>query len=141
MVHGSPAAWRVNPAADSATRSNHCSTSSAESAAGGLLSEIESEVGQLRKQRRNLSGQAHEQRQIIVAHVQAASRLNAHDFIKQLLSQSSSAHAQRFMRYHGYFSQQRLAAIEQYKVSMAKLAETSKALDKQQEAQKCKVGR
>ena len=40
------------------------------------------------------------------------------------------------MRYHGYFSQQRLATIEQYKVSMARLTETRKALDEQLEAQR-----
>lgn len=100
------------------------------------LSETESEVAQLQKQRRSLAEQTQEQRHIIVAHVQAASRLNADDFIKQLLSQRSSADAQRFMRYHGYFSQQRLAAIEQYKVSMARLTETRKALDEQLEAQR-----
>ena len=40
------------------------------------------------------------------------------------------------MRYHGYFSQQRLATIEQYKVTMARLTETRKALDEQLEAQR-----
>ena len=92
-------------------------------------------VTKLRQQHRTLTEQAHVQRTIIVAHLQAASRLKPNDFVKQLLSKNSSADTQRYMRYHGYFSQQRLETIEQYKTSQTKLTETEKALDQQLETQ------
>jgi septal ring factor EnvC (AmiA/AmiB activator) len=95
------------------------------------LSQTQIAVTQLRKQRHTLTEQTQAQRSIIVAHVQAASRLKSDDFVKQLLSKRSSADTQRYMRYHGYFSQQRLESIEQYKASIAKLTETQAALNEQ----------
>ena len=90
-------------------------------------------VTMLRQQHRTFTEQTEVQRSIIVAHVQAASRLKPNDFVKQLLSKNSSADTQRYIRYHGYFSQQRLETIEQYKTSLAKLSETETVLDEQLE--------
>ena len=92
-------------------------------------------VTKLRQQHRTFTEQTQVQLSIIVAHVQAASRLKPNDFVKQLLSKNSSADTQRYIRYHGYFSQQRLETIEQYKSSLAKLTETEKVLDQQLETQ------
>ena len=95
------------------------------------LGGAQKKIAVLQKKQNDLEQQTDAQRQVIIAHLQAASRLSGDDFIKQLLSQRSGADAQRYMRYHGYFSQQRLATLEKFKANVGKLQQTREALDQQ----------
>ncbi|MAD93542.1 MAG: hypothetical protein CMP85_06945, partial [Gammaproteobacteria bacterium] len=79
------------------------------------LKTIRSSVMELEQERNRLHREIGEQRAAIVAHLQAASRLSSDDFVKQLLSQNSTADADRLMRYHGYFSEQRMAEMQRFR--------------------------
>jgi len=88
-------------------------------------------VAQLKQEQNRLRGDITTQRAAIIAHLQAASRLSGDDFVKQLLSQNSNADADRLTRYHGYFSQQRIADMERFQEKLSQLADTEQRLDLQ----------
>jgi septal ring factor EnvC (AmiA/AmiB activator) len=101
----------------------------AESQASAVeLAAVRTEVDTLRQEEQQLQSRSNEQRTAIVAHLQAAYRLSGDDFVKQLLNQRSSAEAERLMRYHGYFSAQRLQSMQRYKANLAQLTIISAAL-------------
>ena len=88
-------------------------------------------VAQLKQEQNRLRGDITTQRAAIIAHLQAASRLSGDDFVKQLLGQNSNADADRLTRYHGYFSQQRIADMERFQEKLSQLADTEQRLDLQ----------
>ncbi len=92
------------------------------------LRSVRKDISALQEQQATLERETAAQRKIIIAHLQAASRVSGDNLVKQLLSQRSSADAQRFMRYHGYFSQQRLEALEEFKANLKKLQRTQTQL-------------
>ena len=95
------------------------------------ISTIRNSVAELEQEQNRLREDITAQRAAIVAHLQAASRLSSDDFVKQLLSQSSNADADRLMRYHGYFSEQRIAEMGHFKANLAELTDTEQRLDLQ----------
>ena len=101
----------------------------AESQASAVeLAAVRTEVDTLRQEEQQLQSRSNEQRTAIVAHLQAAYRLSGDDFVKQLLDQRSSAEAERLMRYHRYFSAQRLQSMQRYNANLAQLTIISGAL-------------
>lgn len=92
------------------------------------LAAVRTEVDTLRQEEQQLQNRSNEQRAAIIAHLQAAFRLSGDDFFKQLLNQRSSAEAERLMRYHGYFSEQRLQSMQRFKANLAQLTTISAAL-------------
>ena len=99
------------------------------------LKTIRSSVMELEQERNRLHREIGEQRAAIVAHLQAASRLSSDDFVKQLLSQNSTADADRLMRYHGYFSEQRMAEMQRFREKLTQLTDTEQRLDLQMQRQ------
>jgi len=99
------------------------------------LTSIRNSVAELEQEQNRLREDITAQRAAIVAHLQAASRLSSDDFVKQLLSQSSNADADRLMRYHGYFSEQRIAEMGHFKANLAELTDTEQRLDLQLQKQ------
>lgn len=104
-------------------------------AAEKALAQVRRNITLLERQQAGLQQETQAQRNAIVAHLQAASRLGGDDFIKQLLNQDSSADAERLMRYHGYFSDQRIKAMNQFKANLAQLTDTQHKLDAQLQEQ------
>ena len=99
------------------------------------LDAIRNSVIALEQEKNRLRQEIKEQRAAIVAHLQAASRLSAQDFVKQLLSQNSNADADRLMRYHGYVSAQRIAEMKHFRTKLSQLTDTERRLDLQLQKQ------
>ena len=99
------------------------------------LGAIRNSVIALEQEKNRLRQEIKEQRAAIVAHLQAASRLSAQDFVKQLLSQNSNADADRLMRYHGYVSAQRIAEMKHFRTKLSQLTDTERRLDLQLQKQ------
>ena len=95
------------------------------------LTAIRNSVAELEQEQNRLREDITAQRAAIVAHLQAAFRLSGDDFVKQILSQNSNADADRLMRYHGYFSEQRVAEMARFKANLAELTDTEQRLDLQ----------
>ena len=99
------------------------------------LTVIRNSVEELKQEQKSLRQEISVQRTAIVAHLQAASRLSGDDFMKQLFSQNSNADADRLMRYHGYFSEQRVAEMERFRAKLGQLTDTEQRLDLQLQRQ------
>lgn len=93
------------------------------------LAATQASVQQLQRQQQQLQARVDDQRAAIIAHLKASSRLGGDDFIKQLLNQQASADVDRLIRYHQYFSEQRLASMHRYKQGLVELEETQSKLD------------
>ena len=78
-----------------------------------------------------LKTQQREQSKAVSIHLRAAYRLGGDDFIKQLLNKKSPADLDRLIRYHGYFSAERLNLIEDYQDTLQQLADSEKTLTEQ----------
>lgn len=99
------------------------------------LDTIRSSVVDLEQEQNTLRHEIKEQRAAIIAHLQAASRLSGEDFVKQLLSLNSNADADRLMRYHGYFSEQRIAEMKRFREKLTQLTDTERRLGLQLQKQ------
>lgn len=95
------------------------------------LAAIRNSVAELEQEQNRLREDITAQRAAIVAHLQAAFRLSGDDFVKQILSQNSNADADRLMRYHGYFSEQRVAEMARFKANLTELTDTEQRLNLQ----------
>ena len=95
------------------------------------LAAIRNSVAELEQEQNGLREDITAQRAAIVAHLQAAFRLSGDDFVKQILSQNSNADADRLMRYHGYFSEQRVAEMARFKANLTELTDTEQRLNLQ----------
>ena len=95
---------------------------------GEELAQLESRQQQLQTQRRT-------QATLIAEHVAAAYRLTGQDFLKQLLNQESPDEFARMIRYHRYFSESRLAVMQEYQLTLTELDATNRALLEQQAQQ------
>ena len=95
------------------------------------LAAIRNSVAELEQEQNRLREDITAQRAAIVAHLQAAFRLSGDDFVKQILSQNSNADADRLMRYHGYFSEQRVAEMARFRANLTELTDTEQRLSLQ----------
>ena len=83
----------------------------------------------------DLSGQVKEQTEGITAHLQAAYRLSGDSFAKSLMQSQSPAEIDRMIRYHGYFSAQRIELVEQYSATLSSLEDAEQTLVEQRQRQ------
>ena len=67
----------------------------------------------------------------IKAHVQAAYRLSGNGLAKSLMQTQSPAEIDRLIRYHGYFSAQRIDLVEAYSSTLTTLEEAKQDLSEQ----------
>ncbi len=95
----------------------------------------DAELKRLQERSTELQEQRQVQAQLIGEHVSAAYRLSGQDFLKQLLNQESPDKFERMIRYHRYFSESRLAMLEEYQHTLVELADTNSKLSEQQAQQ------
>ena len=67
----------------------------------------------------------------IKAHLQAAYRLSGNGLAKSLMQTQSPAEIDRLIRYHGYFSAQRIDLVEAYSSTLTTLEDTEQLLSEQ----------
>ena len=99
------------------------------------LEEIETDLAGLQSRRAELRRLRQEQAALIATHIAASYRLSGQDFLKQLLNQESPDTFARMIRYHRYFSESRLSAVQRYQHTLTDLAQTNAALTTQQQRQ------
>ena len=93
------------------------------------------ELTSLQERQQQLQEQRKTQATLIAEHIGAAYRLTGQDFLKQLLNQESPDEFARMIRYHRYFSESRLDAMQEYQVTLDELDSTNRELLAQQEQQ------
>lgn len=93
------------------------------------LAQTQRSINELQRQQQQLQRQVDTQREAVVAHLQASSRLGGNDLVKQILNQQSGADLDRLLRYHRYLGAQRLATMEKFQLSLTQLDQTRSALD------------
>ena len=96
------------------------------------MAQIDGKLVDLRAHQQQLHAQQQQQAELIAEHISASYRLSGQDFFKQLLNQESPDKLERLIRYHRYFSESRLAVVEQYQTTLEELSVTNAALSEQQ---------
>ncbi|HAL41040.1 MAG TPA: hypothetical protein DCP57_01255 [Gammaproteobacteria bacterium] len=89
------------------------------------LAAVHSDIKNLEAQRQQLANNRDQQQEAVAAHLRAAARLGSEDLIQLVVSQRSPSELNRLIRYHTYFSQQRLGVIERLQKTVADLAKTN----------------
>ena len=87
------------------------------------LKQIETELTRLTTRQHALEKQRSEQAQRIGEHLAASYRMSGQDFLKLLLNQESPDTFERIARYHRYFTQARLEALDVYRQTLDELAD------------------
>ena len=95
------------------------------------LTRTKEEIETLETERNALSVVRAKQAQRISQHVNAAYRLQGQDVVKALFNQESPADFERMLRYHRYFSDARMEALEGYQVTLTALDENRRNLTSQ----------
>ncbi len=95
----------------------------------------DAELATLQARQTELQIQRQTQATLIAEHVGAAYRLTGQDFLKQLLNQESPDEFARMIRYHRYFSESRLAVMQDYQATLLELDATNQQLLEQQAQQ------
>ncbi|MEZ5552864.1 MAG: peptidoglycan DD-metalloendopeptidase family protein [Pseudomonadales bacterium] len=91
--------------------------------AAGALRAVEQDLRRLTSEQQELEKQRATQAQHIADHLAAAYRMSGEDFVKLLLNQQSPDTVDRMVRYHRYFTEARLEALEAYQQTLDALAE------------------
>ena len=91
--------------------------------AAQALKTVEQELQQLKDEQKALEKQRAEQAAHIADHLAAAYRMSGEDFVKLLLNQQSPDTFDRMVRYHRYFTEARMEALEAYQQTLDALAE------------------
>ena len=91
------------------------------------------ELASLASKQDSLQAQRKTQAGLISEHIAAAYRLTGEDFLKQLLNQESPDEFARMIRYHRYFSESRLAVLQEYQDTLSQLAITNTELSAQKD--------
>lgn len=105
------------------------------SAGEAMSQQQQQEINTTRTQIGELSQQVEAQSKSITAHLQAAYRLSGDSFVKSLLQSQSPAEVDRMIRYHGYFSAQRIDVVDQYAATLSALEDAEQALTEQSQRQ------
>ena len=90
------------------------------------IAEVEAEQQQLETKRID-------QAQKIAEHLAASYRMSGEDYVKLLLNQRSPEQLNRLMRYHRYFTEARMAVIDDYQVTLDAMADNRFRLETQRE--------
>lgn len=91
--------------------------------ANQALKEVEAELSALAIQQKTLETRRTEQATRIGEHLAASYRMSGQDFVKLLLNQESPDTFERITRYHRYFTQARMEALDEYRSTLDQLAD------------------
>lgn len=91
--------------------------------ANQALKQVEAELSELATQQKTLEVRRTEQATRIGEHLAASYRMSGQDFVKLLLNQESPDTFERITRYHRYFTQARLEALDEYRSTLDQLAD------------------
>ncbi len=92
-------------------------------AANQALKTVEQEIGDLAAEQKTLEARRTEQAELIGEHLAASYRMSGQDFLKLLLNQESPDTFERMSRYHRYFTEARLEALDDYRQTLDDLAD------------------
>lgn len=87
------------------------------------LRSVESEIDTLATEQKALEAKRNEQAERIGEHLAASYRIAGEDFLKLLLNQESPDTFERMARYHRYFTDARLDALDEYRTTLDDLAD------------------
>ncbi len=90
------------------------------------IAEVEAEQQQLERKRIR-------QAEKIAEHLAASYRMSGEDYVKLLLNQRSPEQLNRLMRYHRYFTNARMAVIDDYQATLDAMADNRFRLETQRE--------
>jgi septal ring factor EnvC (AmiA/AmiB activator) len=99
------------------------------------LKGIESDLKTLAKEQQLLEQRRTEQAERIGEHLAASYRMSGQDFVKLLLNQESPETFERIARYHRYFTEARLGAIDDYRSTLDDLADNRFKLETRRDEQ------
>lgn len=100
-------------------------------AAARALQAARAELESLRREQAELEQRRTEQAQRIGTHLSSAYRMSGEDFVKLLLNQQSPDTLDRMIRYHRYFSEARLASLDDYRNTLDELAANRERVERQ----------
>lgn len=103
-------------------------------AAAAALAEVRDEQRRLEAQREQLETRRRVEAERIGAHLASAHRLGGQDFVKLLLNEQSPAEIDRLVRYHRYFTEARMAVLDDYRRTLAELESTGQRLEERASA-------
>lgn len=89
--------------------------------ARNAVADVRGSLQNLERHQRSLQQRRALQARRVAEHLVAASRMNGTDLLKLLLNQESPDTFDRMMRYHHYFSQARIRALQDYQQTLADL--------------------
>ncbi len=91
--------------------------------ANQALKKVEDEIDTLAAEQNTLEARRIEQAELIGEHLAASYRMSGQDFLKLLLNQESPDTFERMSRYHRYFTEARLEALDDYRQTLDDLAD------------------
>jgi septal ring factor EnvC (AmiA/AmiB activator) len=91
--------------------------------ASQALKTVEQEIEALAAEQKTLEARRAEQAELIGEHLAASYRMSGQDFLKLLLNQESPDTFERMSRYHRYFTDARLEALDDYRQTLDDLAD------------------
>lgn len=91
--------------------------------ANQALKKVEQEISTLAAEQKTLESRRAEQAARIGEHLAASYRMSGQDFLKLLLNQESPDTFERMARYHRYFTDARLEALDDYRQTLDDLAD------------------
>lgn len=104
------------------------------------IGEVQQSLAQLEDQRREVDEQRIDQANRIARHVRAAHRLVGSGFFKMLLNRESPDTVDRIVRYHRYFVQARLDALDAYEGTLNRIEEIGQATLEREQALAAREG-
>ncbi len=107
-------------------------TSKAVASATDDIAKAQLSLTQLQARKTRLLEQRNTQAANISDHLTAAYRLNSRDLVKQILNQEDPGQLQRMLRYHQYFSQARVGAVNAFAQTLSELDANAAALSAEQ---------
>ena len=106
--------------------------------ANRALREVEAEIGKLAAEQKTLESRRAEQAKRIGEHLAASYRMSGQDFLKLLLNQESPDTFERMTRYHRYFTDARLEALDDYRQTLDDLADNRFQLESRADEQRAR---
>ena len=106
--------------------------------ANRALRKVEAEISTLAAEQKTLEARRSEQAARIGEHLAASYRMAGQDFLKLLLNQESPDTFERMTRYHGYFTDARLEALDDYRQTLADLSDNRDKLETRAEEERAR---
>lgn len=104
--------------------------------ANQALRTVEKEIGELAAEQKTLEARRTDQAGRIGEHLAATYRMSGQDFLKLLLNQESPDTFERMARYHRYFTDARLDALDEYRQTLDDLADNRFQLETRAEEER-----